>query len=172
MVAISSKFTYGHEMGFWIIQIHQMSKKICHVMRMSLTLWEGHVLYILPHTLHHTIHTTLSSIHIGWSIYHVWTTLAPSYAWIMVIYMNDMPENWCSLGIFHRHIWHTHDMAYLFTHLMDLDDSKAHLIAIRYLRTDCNHSAASAVPPGTISLRLFPNMVISFICHFGLIHLG
>ena len=55
---------------------------------------------------------------------------------------------------------------------MDLDDSKAHLIAIRYLRTDCNHSAASAVPPGTISLRLFPNMVISFICHFGLMHLG
>ena len=72
--------------------------------------------------------------------------------------MNDMPENWCSLGICHRHTWHTHDMAYLFTHLMDLDDSKAHLIAIMYLRTDCNHSAASAVPPGTISLRSWRNL--------------
>ena len=72
----------------------------------------------------------------------------------------------------HRHMWHTHDMAYLFTRLMDLDDSKAHLIAIRYLRTDCNHSAASAVPPGTISLRLLSNMVTSWICYSGLIHLG
>ena len=52
-------------------------------------------------------------------------------------------------------------MAYLFTRLMDLDDSKAHLIAIRYLRADYNHSAASAVPPGTISLRLLSNMVTS-----------
>ena len=42
---------------------------------------------------------------------------------------------------------------------MDLDDSKAHLIARRYLRTDCNHSAACSVPPGTISLRLLPYMV-------------
>ena len=54
-------------------------------------------------------------------------------------------------------------MAYLFTRLMDLDDSKAHLIARRYLRTDCNHSAACSVPPGTISLRLLPNMVTSFL---------
>ena len=116
---------------------------------------------MLPHTLHHSIHTTLSSTHTGWSIYHVWTTPAPSYAWIMVIYMNVTTENCCTLGICHRHIWHTHDMAYLFTRLMDLDDSKAHLIAIRYLRTDYNHSAASAVPPGTISLRLLPNMATS-----------
>ena len=54
-------------------------------------------------------------------------------------------------------------MAYLFTRLMDLDDSKAHLIARRYLRTDCNHSAACSVPPGTISLRLLPYMVTSFL---------
>ena len=42
---------------------------------------------------------------------------------------------------------------------MDLDDSKAHLIARRYLRINCNHSAACSVPPGTISLRLLPYMV-------------
>ena len=71
------------------------------------------------------------------------------------------PQKTVKLGICHRHIWHTHDMAYLFTRLMDLDDSKAHLIAIRYLRADYNHSAASAVPPGTISLRLLPNMATS-----------
>ena len=72
----------------------------------------------------------------------------------------------------HRHMWHTHDMAYLFTRLMDLDDSKAHLIARRYLRTDCNHSAACSVPPGTISLRLLSYMVTSWICYSGFIHLG